>query len=923
MRHAVRIACPAAPPLAPLGTAWQRVRRRAPHGRIIDFDGCSAAPRVAGEPAMSADHAALRAQALAAFDELVDLPPAERAKRVAQLRRESAPLADEVQRLLDADAPARGDAIEPGLAALASTVVAAGIAPAVPATAGDRIGGFTLLRRIGEGGMGEVWLAERDADGFRQQVALKRLLRGVGSADLRARFERERRILAGLSHPGIARFIDGGVGADGTPWYAMEYVDGEPITRHAAAARLPVRARVALVASVADAVAHAQARLVVHRDLKPSNILVDREGGVRLLDFGIAKLLEPDATDAEATATGLRAMSPAYAAPEQVLGGTISTATDVYALGMVLYELLTGSLPHAREGVGLERLAEQVRSEVTERPSARLARGRADLAIRSDDARLLRGDLDAVVMMALRAEPERRYAGAAAFADDLRRWLDGRPVRAQSDSALYRLRRFAGRNRVAVGAALVVALALGAGTAVSAWQAGIARAEAARAEAAAARAERIKGFFAALFRGSGPGQQQRGAQLTAREWLLAGATRVERELADAPDAQAEIRAALGAALMEFDAIDEARPLLEAAAAWLEAHEAPPKRVLVDVLRNLANVHRRKGEFAAAEARIAQALALNADDPDPQLQLRTRLQINTTRLVLANERSDYEAALAIGRQQVPDREALYGRDDPRVAVDWNNLGQTLLLLERPVEAEQALRRALALVDADPAAPEARRAQVMTGIARVQLDQGQLGDAEATARESLAIALRAAGPRHLTTVRCSNNVGQALLLAGRHAEVIATFAPFLDLPPALDTQGLRLARLHSGRARLALGDVDGALADLRIAREELVPVGLSTPVTQLQVDLAWAQALARAGRIAEALPVAEATLAKLDAVATARSFRHADAALMGAEVLAAGGRVEDARARRDAALAEWRGYWTASAAAVPEGLFRLPP
>jgi serine/threonine-protein kinase len=870
---------------------------------------------------MSADAAQLRARALAAFDELVDLPQAERMARLSAMRGESAALADEVGRLLDADAATRGDAIEPGLAVLASTLVAAATPAAGPrVAAGDAIGGFTLLRPIGEGGMGEVWLAERADGGFRQQVALKVLRHGVAGADLRLRFERERRIMAALSHPGIARFVDGGVGPDGTPWYAMEYVDGEPITRHAA--RLSLRDRVALMVAVSDAVAHAQARLVVHRDLKPSNILVDREGRVRLLDFGIAKLLAADDAAGD-TATGLRAMSPAYAAPEQVLGGTISTATDVYALGMVLYELLTGSLPHAREGVALERLAEQVRSEVTERPSTRLARGRTESAIRSDDVRQLRGDLDAVVMMALRAEPERRYAGAAAFGDDLRRWLDGRPVRAQRDSAFYRLRRFAGRNRVAVAGALAVAVALGAGTVVSAWQAGIASAEAARAEAAAARAERIKDFFAALFRGSGPGQQQRGAQLTAREWLLAGATRVERELAEAPDAQAEIRAALGAALMEFDAIDEARPLLGAAAAWLEANEVPPKRVLVDVLRNLTNVHRRKGEFAAADARIAQALALNADDPDPQLQLRTRLQINTTRLVLANERGDYEAALAIGRQQVPDREALYGRDDPRVAVDWNNLGQTLLLLERPVEAEQALRRALALVDADPVAPEARRAQLMTGIARVQLDQGQIGDAEATARESLAIALRAAGPRHQTTVRCSNNVGLVLLLAGRHAEVLATFAPFLDLPPALDTQGLRLARLHSGRARLALGDVDGALADLRIAREELVPVGLSTPVTQLQVDLAWAQALARAGRIAEALPVAEATLAKLDAVATARSFRHADAALMGAEVLAAAGRVENARARRDAALAEWRGYWSASGTAVPEVLFRLPP
>jgi serine/threonine-protein kinase len=459
------------------------------------------------------------------------------------------------------------------------------------------VGPFTLDRLLGRGGMGEVWLAARDEGGFRQEVALKLLKRGMDSEDLLRRFVQERRILAGLSHPSIARFIDGGVGDDGAPWYAMEYVDGVPVTDHARTKALDVRARVALVAEVAEAVAYAQNRLVVHRDLKPSNILVDAQGRTHLLDFGIAKLLEAGA-DADATATGLRAMSPAYAAPEQILDEPISAATDVYALGVVLYELLTGALPHERASATLETLAERVRHEAPERPSHRLRKSEAtttttlgaDANTAQRFARAMAGELDTIALTALRREPDRRYASAAAFADDLRRWLDGRPVAAQADTATYRMRKFVARHRLAVGSASAVLLALIAGFGTALWQASVAREQAARAEAQAQRAEAINEFMQSLFREQDPLARTTAAARTPGELVASGIERARRQFAESDPLRWELLddlAALQVALGDF---------------------APAAQLLDAVIASHATAGERSG-LAQARSRSMLAVAL--------------------------------------------------------------------------------------------------------------------------------------------------------------------------------------------------------------------------------------------------------------------------------------------------------------------------
>ncbi|MEO0559766.1 MAG: serine/threonine-protein kinase, partial [Bacteroidota bacterium] len=326
--------------------------------------------------------------------------------------------------------------------------------PFTDAPVPDTVGPWRPLSRLGAGGMGVVYAAERIDASFRQRAALKLVRPGFG-ADFRDRFLRERRLLAGLDHPGIARLLDGGLTADGLPYLAMELVDGEPITAYAREREMAIRGRLELFLQACEAVAHAHRHLVVHRDLKPAHMLVEtNEQGaprVKLLDFGIAKLLDAD-DEAILTRTGGGPMTPQYAAPEQITGGTVTTATDVYALGVVLYELLTGQRPYDLTGLSPSEAEHMVTSATPTRPSAT-----TDTAT---DTRHLRGDLDTVVMKALAKEPERRYASAEALADDIQRYLGGLPVRARPDTWQYRAGKFMRRHRVALAAGSIALAAI-------------------------------------------------------------------------------------------------------------------------------------------------------------------------------------------------------------------------------------------------------------------------------------------------------------------------------------------------------------------------------------------------------------------------------------------------------------------------------
>ncbi len=337
--------------------------------------------------------------------------------------------------------------------------------PLAPGLSGGLLGAWRLLRPIGEGGMGVVWLAERADKAFERQAAVKIIRPGFDSAAVHQRFLLERQTQGALEHPHIARLLDAGSTDDGRPYFVMEFVDGMPIDDWCRDRALGLAARVALFLQVCDAVQYAHGRLVVHRDIKPGNILVDREGQVRLLDFGIAKLLpEGDGlADAGLTSASERLLTPQYAAPEQLMGEPVGITTDVYALGMLLYSLLADVLPYSLAGTGPAQMQRLVCDEMPPRPSSRIRDARR--------ARALRGDLDLITLMALRKEPGRRYQTVEQFAADLRRWRNGLPVLAQPDTPGYRLRKFAGRNRFALGSAALVFLSLVGGIAASAWQA--------------------------------------------------------------------------------------------------------------------------------------------------------------------------------------------------------------------------------------------------------------------------------------------------------------------------------------------------------------------------------------------------------------------------------------------------------------------
>ena len=336
---------------------------------------------------------------------------------------------------------------------------------ATPGPSAGLLGAWRLLRPIGEGGMGVVWLAERADRTFERQVAVKIIRPGFDNDALRARFLLERQTLGALEHPHIARLLDSGDTDDGRPYFVMEYVDGVAIDEWCRASALGLAERLALFLQVCDAVQYAHGRLVVHRDIKPGNIMVDREGQARLLDFGIAKLLPRDEELAAAglTSASERLLTPQYAAPEQLLGEPVGITTDVYALGVLLYSLMADALPYSLAGTTPAQMQRLVCEEMPPRPSSRSRDARR--------ARALRGDLDLITLMALRKEPGRRYQTVEQFAADLRRWRDGLPVLAQPDTARYRLRKFAGRNRLALGAAALVFLSLVAGIAASLWQA--------------------------------------------------------------------------------------------------------------------------------------------------------------------------------------------------------------------------------------------------------------------------------------------------------------------------------------------------------------------------------------------------------------------------------------------------------------------
>ncbi|MFN0151761.1 MAG: protein kinase domain-containing protein [bacterium] len=814
---------------------------------------------------------------------------------------------------------------------------------------GTVIGRYRIARRIGDGGMGAVYLAERaveGADDFHHVAAIKVVRRGLDTDHIVARFRGERQILASLSHPNIARLLDGGVAPDGRPYFAMEYIDGEPIGAYCDARDLGLRARLDLFAVVCAAVHHAHQNLVVHRDLKPSNILVSRDGQVKLLDFGLAKILDPAAVEAGAPPTvtrpEARAFTPEYASPEHVRGDAVTTATDVYSLGVILYELLAGERP-PRSAVRTPRSPRSPGSpgdhsrtatrERTTRPSAVASSATGANAVRWRAE--LRGDLDTIVLKAMAEERERRYASAEALADDLRRYLRGLPVAAQPDRFGYRARRFVRRNALGVAIAGAFAALLIAFSATTLVQSRRIRAEeraadAARAHAEAQRAtaEQTTQLLVELFEQSNPTVVPGGDTTTVATLIGIGEAKVD-SLAAQPELQARLWRAFGDIHSARGRFDRARGLFERALG-VERDE----RERAKTLHEIAKLAFKTEGGAAAAPRLRESLArlasvFDADD----------IVVAEAKVDLAGATSDKAERARLLDEALATMNATPGVDDANLASAHNQLAIARLAQSKHAEARTHLVEALAILrrrlpadhphvttvriniaatdnqlanfaEAEAAArellPDARRvlgsrstsvAGILEILGSSLANQGEHVQAEAAFRESREIFREAFGDRHWRFANATRNVGRAIALQGRYADAQPLFQEALATQRQLDPAAHTIANYQIALAVnvARLGERESALEMLRTARSMLEADSLSAlPATLASANtwLGWLLIEANDAKAAE--PLFREAVARRSALYAPTHPDVADAQCGLAHALAAQGRDAEAAA-----------------------------
>lgn len=768
------------------------------------------------------------------LDQLLELADGPRAQRLAQLRLADPTLADDLERLLEHERASHEFMAQPLWTAAPQD-----------SRAGTLIGPYRLLRALGEGGMGEVWLAER-ADGlYQRQVALKLLRSGYADPGLRQRFSRERDILARLQHPNLAELLDAGVDLQGQPYLALAYVEGEPITDYCQRLQLPLERRLQLMLQVCAVVTHAHANLIVHRDLKPSNILVRADGTVKLLDFGIAKLLDHDDPNAAHPATEIRAFTLHYAAPEQVRGEAVTTLTDVYSLGVVLFEVVTGHKPYRLRRHSDAEWERSILDVQAPRASALLQRLAAEPGAPRRallrQAKRLRGDLDVLLEKALQKDPQQRYTSAEALAGDLRRYLQGQPIQARPPGVGYRVRKYVGRHRWGVALAGLAALALLGTTSFALWQLRQARAEMARAQA-------MQDFTVGLF---DKAASQRHGHFDVPQLLATGQQRGEAELADQPLALAELqgvigrlRIGLGDYQLALQTLDQQRRLLQ------EVGEVPPALQIEAVTqRGRALRMLGRGRECLAHLQPLQPLAASQAAALPAAVAEFHSQLGRCQAQLGDAdaaRRSFQQALALRHQGMVER---FGR-----AESLADLAALDATAGRLPAALAGYRQALALLGqrADASSP-----QVISLHRQLGDVLARQGDTQAAAAE-LELAWQAAqeawGPRHPEALVVRRARALLALQRGQQAlagqELRQVQAQLLGaLGP--DHREIGYGEFALGKWASASGDASAAAA--HYARAVAIWRQPDHVALLPQALLAQGQVLQQAGQIAQARTV----------------------------------------------------------------------
>jgi len=778
------------------------------------------------------------------LDEWLDLAPESRSEWLANLGPEHQPLVPILRDLLNAQE-------ERGTGGLLNTLPTMGAdSHTGEFAAGIPIGPYRLIQELGHGGMGVVWLAERSDGTLNRPVALK-LPMMLGNAGLAQRFARERDILAKLTHPHIARLYDAGM-EGGQPYLTLEYVDGEKITTYCDRQGLGLKSRLRLFLDVLGAVQYAHNNLIVHRDLKPSNIMVTGEGEVRLLDFGIAKLLtEGEAHETDITRLAGRALTLDYSSPEQITGQPITTASDVYSLGVVLFELLTGEKPYRLKHDTRWGLEEAIRTADISRPSqavkdAEKAQARG-LTIKRL-ARGIKGDLDTIILKALQKEPQRRYATADAFAQDIERFLSGEAVLAQGESAWYRTRKFVVRNKAAVGSVTAVLAALTAGLGVALWQTHVAVLEKQRADTQSATAQAINDFLendllaqAGPSRQNGPGGKP-NANLTVRAALDQAAARISGKFGKQPLVEASVRQTIGITYRDLGLYAEAQGQIERALALRNRVLGEEHSDTQESMSDLALLYSDQGKYAQAEPLFVKGLEVQRrlfGDESPITMT------NMNNLGLLYRREDKLAEAELLYTKVLDvRLRLLGERHPDTQISMNNLAVLYAAQGKFDRAEPLMLKLVDLRRKIRGEEHPSTAAAMNTLAVLYREEARYAEAEALFVKVLEIRQRILGPPHPNTLDTMNFLAVVELFEGKFGKAEPLLKSAVELrrralgenhPDTLESM-FRLASLYRMERRYREAE-PLLVKNLEARRQILGPEHRDTLTTMWNLPMLW--------------------------------------------------------------------------------------